>query len=149
MIAAVIENESPLRTDILCQRVARAHGWLRTGGKIRDRIDMHLRDYDRTQESSGEFIWRTGAIVDFHPYRPPHDDEARRAIPDIPLAELSAVVRDNPDLLEEPDPARELARMLGVERLAAGSRIRLDEAIARGRGSDAAVPNTSAIPGVE
>jgi hypothetical protein len=149
MIAAVIETESPLRTDILCQRVARAHGWLRTGGKIRERIDMHLRDYDRTRESSGEFIWRTGAVADFHPYRPPHDDEARRAIPDIPLAELSAVVRDNQDLLEEPDPARELARMLGVERLAAGSRTRLDEAIARGRGSDAAVPSASAIPGVE
>ncbi|WP_315760824.1 DUF3320 domain-containing protein [Sphingomonas sp. Y38-1Y] len=134
MIAAVIETESPLRTDILCQRVARAHGWLRTGGKIRDRIDMHLRGYDRTQESSGEFIWKAGAVTDFHPYRSPHGDEARRAIPDIPLAELAAVVRDNPDLLEEPDPARELARLLGVERLAAGSRARLDEAIARGRG---------------
>ena len=46
-------------------------------------------------------------------------------------AELAAVVRANPDLLDEPDPARELARLLGVERLAAGSRLRLDEAIAR------------------
>lgn len=134
MIAAVIDTESPLRTDILCQRVARAHGWLRTGGKIRERIDMHLRDYDRTQESSGEFIWKAGAVTDLHPYRSPHGNETRRAIPDIPLAELAAVVRDNPDLLEEPDPARELARLLGVERLAAGSRARLDEAIARGRG---------------
>lgn len=149
MVAAVIETESPLRTDILCQRVARAHGWLRTGGKIRERIDMHLRDYDRTQESSGEFIWKAGAIFDFHPYRPPHGDEARRAIPEIPLAELAAVVRDNPDLLEEPDPARELARMLGVERLAAGSRTRLDEAIARGRGDGAAATITLAKPEVE
>lgn len=149
MVAAVIETESPLRTDILCQRVARAHGWLRTGGKIRDRIDMHLRDYDRTQESSGEFIWKAGAIADLHPYRPPHGDEGRRAIPDIPLAELSAVVGDHPGLLDEPDPARELARMLGVERLAAGSRARLDEAIARGRGEGASVPNDAAMPGVQ
>ena len=148
MVAAVIETESPLRTDILCQRVARAHGWLRTGGKIRERIDMHLRDYDRTQESSGEFIWKIGAVADFHPYRPPHGDEARRAIPDIPLAELSAVVRANPDLLEEPDPARELARMLGVERLAAGSRARLDEAIARGRGDGASVSIAPSMPEV-
>jgi len=149
MVAAVIETESPLRTDILCQRVARAHGWLRTGGKIRERIDMHLRDYDRTQESSGEFIWKTGANIDFHPYRPPYGDEARRAIPDIPLAELSAVVRDNPDLLQEPDPARELARMLGVERLAAGSRARLDEAIARSRGDGATVSINPVMPEVE
>ncbi|MCR5870752.1 DUF3320 domain-containing protein [Sphingomonas sp. J344] len=60
LIAAVIESESPLRTDILYQRIARAHGWLRTGSKIRERIEMHLRDFDRTQESSGEFIWKRG-----------------------------------------------------------------------------------------
>ena len=131
MIAAVIETESPLRTDILCQRIARVHGWLRTGGKIRERIDIHLREFDRTQESSGEFIWKTGSVTDFLPYRAPSGDEARRAIPDIPLAELAAVVQANPDLLEELDPARELARLIGVERLAAGSRSRLDEAIAR------------------
>lgn len=133
MVAAVIETESPLRTDILCQRVARAHGWLRTGGKIRERIELHLRDFDRTGESSGEFIWRAGAVVDIRPYRAPAGEEARRAIPDIPLAELAAAVRENPGLLDEPDPARELARLLGVERLAAGSRARLDEAIARSR----------------
>jgi very-short-patch-repair endonuclease len=133
MVAAVIETESPLRTDILCQRVARAHGWLRTGGRIRERIDLHLRDFDRTQESSGEFIWRPGAVSEIRAYRPPHDEASRRAIPDIPLAELAAVVRSNPDLFDEPDPPRELARLLGVERLAAGSRARLEEAIARCR----------------
>ncbi len=148
MVVAVIETESPLRTDILCQRIARAHGWLRTGAKIRERIDMHLHDFDRTQESSGEFIWKAGAVTDIRAYRPPHGDEARRAIPDIPLAELAAVVRSNPDLLDESDPARELARMLGVERLAAGSRARLDEAIARGRGGEIA-PVAPAMPEAE
>jgi very-short-patch-repair endonuclease len=138
MVAAVIETESPLRTDILCQRIARAHGWLRTGAKIRERIDMHLRDFDRTQESSGEFIWKPGAVTEVFTYRPPHSEEARRGIPDIPLAELAAVVRGHPDLLDEPDPARELARILGVERLAGGSRARLDEAIARARRRDQA-----------
>ncbi len=132
MIATVIEIESPLRTDILYQRIARAHGWLRTGGRIRNRIELHLREFDRTSEASGEFIWKAGTISELHPYRVPADDGARRAIPDIPLAELAAVVRDNPALLDEPDPARELAQLLGVERLAAGSRARLDEAIARG-----------------
>ena len=133
MIEAIIETESPLRTDILAQRLARAHGWLRTGGRIRERIDLHLRDLDRTVESSGEFIWKKGAVSDILPYRQPASEEARRSIGDIPLAELTAVVLDNPDLLDEPDPSRELARLLGVERLAAVSRARLDEAIARAR----------------
>ncbi|PKP91093.1 MAG: DNA helicase, partial [Alphaproteobacteria bacterium HGW-Alphaproteobacteria-16] len=144
MVVAVIDGEAPLRTDILCQRIARAHGWLRTGGKIRERIDLHLGDFDRTEESSGEFIWRSGAVAEVRPYRAPANDDSRRAIPDIPLAELAAVVQANPDLLKEPDPARELARLLGVERLAAGSRARLDEAIARG--SDGGAPAVILMP---
>ena len=34
MIESVVEAESPLRTDVLALRLARAHGWLRTGGRI-------------------------------------------------------------------------------------------------------------------
>jgi len=135
MIGAVIETESPIRTDILCQRIARAHGWSRTGAKIRQRIELHLRGYDRTAESSGDFIWAAGKAADIHPYRAPADDDARRAIHDVPLAELAAMVRDNPGLRDEPDPAREMARLLGVERLAAASRLRLEEAITRAQGA--------------
>lgn len=137
MIDHVVQTEGPLRTDILCQRIARAHGWLRTGGRIRERIEIHLRSFDRTMESSGEFIWAPAAVAEFLAYRQPADEEARRSIPDIPLAELAQVVRDSPGLSDEPDPARELARLLGVERLAAGSRARLEEALHR---SKAAAP---------
>jgi very-short-patch-repair endonuclease len=133
MIESIMETESPLRTDILAQRLARAHGWLRTGGRIRDRIDIHLRGFDTTRESSGEFIWKKGAVLNVLSYRQPASEDARRPIADIPLAELTSVVLDNPELLDEPDPARDLARILGVDRLAAVSRARLDEAIARAR----------------
>jgi very-short-patch-repair endonuclease len=136
MVDAVIETESPLQTDVLCQRIARAHGWLRTGPKIRERIEMHLRDFDRTHESSGEFIWKKGAVVDVLPYRPAKEEDSRRSIGDIPLAELVWLVNNSPGLLEEPDPSREMARLLGVERLAATSRGRLDEAIAKARTVD-------------
>lgn len=133
MIEAVIETESPLRIDILAQRIARVHGWSRTGSRIRERIDIHLRSFDTTTETGGDFIWKKGAVSDIISYRPPVNEEARRAIADIPLAELVSVVHDNPGLLNEDDPAREMARLLGVERLAAVSRARLDEAIVRGR----------------
>ncbi|ESY94311.1 hypothetical protein [Mesorhizobium sp. LNHC209A00] len=49
------------------------------------------------------------------------------------MAELAAVVVANEDILEQSDPALDLARLLGVERLAAISRSRLDEAIDRAR----------------
>ena len=116
MIEAVIEAESPLRSDILAQRIARAHGWLRTGGRIREQIDLHLRGLDMTQESSGAFLWKKGTVSEIAPYRPPAGEDARRSIADIPLAELASVVLDNPALLDETDPARHLARLLGVER---------------------------------
>ena len=133
MIDLIIETESPLRTDILAQRVARAHGWLRTGGRIRERIEVHLRDCDTTKESSGAFIWKKGVVSNVVQYRPPADENARRAIADIPLAELAFVLLENPGLLDQPDPARDLARLLGLDRLTAISRARLDEAIARAR----------------
>jgi very-short-patch-repair endonuclease len=133
MIDRVVDTESPLKTDTLAQRIARAHGWQRTGQRIRDRIDLHLRDLDRTTESSGEFIWKAGGVRDILPFRQPVDEAARRSIPDIPLAELASVVVDNPALLDEPDAARELAILLKVERLTAISRARLNEAIDHAR----------------
>jgi hypothetical protein len=133
MIEAVMDAESPVRADVLAQRIARAHGWLRTGGRIRERIDLHLRGYDMTNESSGAFIWRKGRIVDVLSYRPSANYDSRRSIADIPLAELASVAIENADLLDMPDPARDMARLLGVERLAATARARLDEAIAQAR----------------
>ncbi|WP_343312350.1 hypothetical protein [Ancylobacter koreensis] len=94
---------------------------------------MHLGHLDRAQESSGEFIWQKGTVCDILAYRPPDGEAARRSIADIPLAELGAVVLDNMNLLHRPDPARELAGLIGVERLVAVSRARLEEAIARVR----------------
>jgi len=133
MIEAVVETESPLRADILAQRIARAHGWLRTGGRIREEIDRHLHSFDRSTESSGDFIWKKGTVSDIVSYRPPLSEDARRAVADIALAELVSVVRANPDILDSPDPERDLARHLGVDRLASISRARLTEAIARAR----------------
>ncbi|HVW54913.1 MAG TPA: DUF3320 domain-containing protein [Rhizobiaceae bacterium] len=133
MIDAVIEQEAPLRADVLAQRVARAHGWLRTGGRIRERIDLHLRDVDKMLESSGEFVWKKGCVTDVLDYRPPFDPGARRSIAEIALAELASLVVTNRDLLDQSDPALDLARLLGVERLTATSRSRLDEAIDRAK----------------
>jgi hypothetical protein len=92
-----------------------------------------LRGFDTTSESSGEFVWKKASVSEVLAYRPPVNDEARRSIADIPLAELAAVVLENPTVLDDPDPARGLARLLGVERLAAISRARLGEALERAR----------------
>lgn len=129
MVDAVMDAEAPLREEVLAQRIARAHGWLRTGGKIRERIQLHLRELERTNESSGEFLWKPGTVLPIVAYRAPIDAETRRGIADIPLAELASLVVNQPALLQGDDRALALARLLGVERLAATSRARLEEAL--------------------
>ncbi len=94
---------------------------------------LHLKDADRTSESSGDFIWKKGTVAELIDYRPPRDADARRAVSEISLAELASAVAANQDILEEPDPALALAWLLGVERLAATARARLDEALDRAR----------------
>lgn len=133
MVNEVIATESPLRTDILYRRIARAHGWSRTGGRIREHIDRYLCEFTRTSESSGEFIWQRGTNTGLIAYRHPQEEETRRTILEIPLMEIASVVRDNPEIFNETDPARDLARLLGVERLASAARARLEEAIAHER----------------
>jgi hypothetical protein len=131
MINYVLATEGPVRSDSLVQRITRAHGWARAGGKIRERIDMYLRDVERTVESSGEFLWKKDTLADRIDYRPPADSDSRRGIGDIALAELTGLVLDNPALLLSHDPALELSRLIGVERLTTPSRERLDQALQR------------------
>jgi very-short-patch-repair endonuclease len=129
MVDAIMEQEAPLREDVLAQRVARAHGWLRTGARIRERIALHLRSLDRTEESSGTFLWKPGAIAPRVPFREPLHPRHHRAVPDICLAEIVDFVLMHPIALDEDDPPLVYARLLRVDRLAASSRERLKEAI--------------------
>lgn len=133
MVDAVMAAEAPVRDDVLAQRVARAHGWLRTGARIREQIALHLREYDRTEENPGSFLWKAGTIAPHIPFRRPHGPDHRRGLAEIALAELTDFVLSQRAALDEEDPPLVYARLLQVERLAAPSRERLQEAIARAK----------------
>ncbi|WP_349636745.1 DUF3320 domain-containing protein [Tardiphaga sp. P9-11] len=131
MIDAVMEAEAPVREDILAQRIARAHGWLRTGARIREQIARHLKGYERTEETSGSFLWMPGTVANRLAFRAPHAPDHRRNLSEISLAELSDFILLNRNALQEEDPPLVYARLLQVERLAAPTRERIEEAIAR------------------
>lgn len=148
MIETVIDCEAPVREDVLAQRIARVHGWLRTGPRIKARIAQCLGDAERTAETSGDFLWRAGSVRDLIAYRAPSGEASRRSVAEIPLAELAYVADRNRHVLEEPDPALALARLLGIDRLAASTRPRLAEAIERvALRTRAAVNGEAAPPG--
>ena len=133
MVDAVMAAEAPIREDVLAQRIARAHGWLRTGARIRDQIALHLKKLDRTQETAGTFLWLPGSPAPRIPFRTPGRPDHRRSLGEIPIAELADFVLSNIAVLEEEDPPLVYARLLQIERLANSSRSRLEEAIAFAR----------------
>jgi very-short-patch-repair endonuclease len=133
MVDAVIDVEAPVREDVLAQRVARAHGWHRTGARIREQIALHFRTLDRTEETSGTFLWKAGNVATRVPFRRPQGPDHRRGLAEISIAELADFVISHPDVLDEDDPPLVYARLMQVERLAAPSRERLLEAISRAR----------------
>jgi len=129
MIAVVMDAEAPVREDVMARRIARAHGWLRTGSRIFGQILKNVRDVDITEEEVGRFLWKKDTMTDAIEYRQAVTEDDRRPVSEIALAELVGFVRANPDILNEADPALTFARLVGLERLAAASRARLEEAI--------------------
>lgn len=130
IVDKIIAHEAPLREDVLMQRVARAHGWLRTGGRIREQIALHLRSLDRTEETAGVFLWISGTVASRVPFRRAISPDHRRPLSEICLAEIADFIMAHPDVLDEGDPPLVFARLMQIDRLAAASRQRIEEAIA-------------------
>ncbi len=131
MIQATLEAEGPVRDDILYQRIARAHGWQRTGTRIRQRIDALIANFATTEESAGRFVWATAESSDTVPFRYSASDNDRRTVDEISLAELGGLLTAKPELLQEEDPVEAVARDIGVGRLTKATRARIEEAIDR------------------
>ncbi|WP_238121316.1 MULTISPECIES: DUF3320 domain-containing protein [unclassified Xanthobacter] len=144
MVEAVIAAEAPVREDVLAQRIARAHGWLRTGKRIKAQIALHLGPYERTREPGGDFLWRVGSISPRVAFRAPASSAARRSLDEIPEAELLFVACSEVRLADESDPPLTLARRLGIDRLTAANRLRLQEILARATDMpDADIPDAA------
>jgi very-short-patch-repair endonuclease len=123
MIARVLATEAPIAEALLVQRIARAHGFQRSGRVIRDRVMTLARARHEvvSEEDGSLFIWidvgaaRMGALA-----RYPADDGQIRQIEEISLAELRATGSTDPV---------EIARRFGIRRLSATSRARIELAV--------------------
>ena len=84
-----------------------------------------------TEETTGRFLWHADGPLPAVPFRYARNDEERRSVDEISIAELLGLIQANPHLLQEEDPAIACARELGLARLAQSARERLEEAISR------------------
>jgi hypothetical protein len=131
MIEHVAVVEGPVRDDVLARRIARIHGWARTGARIRDRIMTLARHrLPITQEDDGLFIWAPDANTkSFAAFRRPTGSEVR-PIDEIALPELTALAREMlANGMSGEAAIAAMARETGGQRIRAVSRERLKRAL--------------------
>jgi very-short-patch-repair endonuclease len=130
MIAAVVAAEGPVRDDVLARRIARAHGWVRTGRRIHDRVlNLVEGQYPMVRDGESYFVWPKGADTSMWPrFRRPAEDVSR-PVDEISLPELVALVRETQALgLVGDEALTAMARTAGLQVLRRVSRERLEEA---------------------
>lgn len=131
MIAFVVSEEGPILDLALARRISRAHGWQRTGRRIQERVEEAAkRLFKITEEDVGTFYWPErlppGSVVKFR--RPGTD--AQRSIDEVCIEELVALAESVVSAEASDDENLVLmAKELGISRLRASSRGRLDEAL--------------------
>ncbi|MNJ07471.1 hypothetical protein D3C77_15690 [compost metagenome] len=133
MISHVVNEEGPVLDSVLARRIARAHGWVRTGARIRDRVDQvaraHFSSHD--EEQLGTFFWPTHLPPEASPsFRRPGDDDSMRSLTEVCLQELAALVSEMQAKGHVADALiQAVAREAGVSKLAHAGRLRIEKAV--------------------
>jgi len=136
MVEWVVRHEGPVLGAGLARRIARVHGFQRTGSRIQERVEQMARQrFGTTEEAGGTFYWPEGVAVGAEvAFRWPGDDEATRGVEEIceqELVSLSRWVIDSGKAGE--DALVAMAREIGLLKLRAASRGRLEMALAIAR----------------
>ncbi|WP_114945276.1 DUF3320 domain-containing protein [Microvirga calopogonii] len=130
MIAHVVATEGPIYADQLVTRIARAHGFLRSGSKIVDRVMFAIdRRLPRTREGEREVLWPAGSdpkrILALR--RSAGEDRDHN---DIPLIELASLAMPHLKKGREVDEiVASMRHHFGLARLHEPTRARFEEAI--------------------
>ncbi len=125
MIRHVVEVEGPVRDDVLARRIARAHGWARTGGRIKERIMALATVHVLTShEDFGVFLW-PGDDTTCAVFRRP-DSPDPRPVDEIALPELIALAGEvGAPGLPDDEAITAMARRAGLHKLRSAARERL------------------------
>lgn len=131
MVDHVIATEGPIYFDVLVDRIARAHGLMRSGETVQKIVTSSLgRDrFPRTNEGERQILWpRDATATDCAPYR----GAGGRDHGDIPLPELAGLVGllRSAGLEEDEEIIRGMQEHFGLGRLAASTRERFEAAVA-------------------
>jgi len=131
MISLIVATEGPVLDAVVARRISRVHGWQRTGSRIIERVkEIALKCSNSTEEDVGTFYWpkslTPGASVVWRNAA----NDTQRSVDEVCAEELRSLAA------QVFDPVRgeewmliQMARQLGLLKLRAASRPRLQAAI--------------------
>ncbi|HEX6532122.1 MAG TPA: DUF3320 domain-containing protein, partial [Nitrospira sp.] len=130
IIRRVLEQEAPILDKVLVDRVARAHGFKRSGRLIKERVlelaERHYHFEKDADSEGGAFVWLSEDDVGrWNIFRVPQSDEDVRFIEEIPPEEILAAAQS----VKGDDVPIEIARAFGIRRLSVISRGRIVQII--------------------
>lgn len=131
MVDHVVDIEGPILDSVLARRIARVHGWQRTGARIQERVSGVAKAFLKsTEEDVGTFFWANDRGPEM-PVSFRGGSEAGRTVEEISMAELKSLaqkVRSNGHAGDSAIVA--MARELGLQRVRAVTRARFENALA-------------------
>jgi len=133
LIAHVLVQEAPILDSLLVQRIARAHGFQRSGRLIRERVlDLTEKNHHlRSDPVDGLFVWHSESdVASWNSYRIAGALDDVRSVEEIAVEELLVVA----SLISAGDRPLEIAKAFGVKRLTSGARERIELAMKSGIG---------------
>jgi hypothetical protein len=132
MAAYVIQEEGPIFSDLLITRIARAHGFARSGGKIRETILTAIDSgFPTTKQGKETLLWPMGVQpVDSIDFRSASlEIRGLNDIPDVELIGLAKTI--SRDYQDSEAALFAMASAVGIGRITDGIRHRLIKAIDR------------------
>ncbi|SDF79343.1 Part of AAA domain-containing protein [Massilia sp. PDC64] len=130
MVQQIVKVDGPIRDTILARRIARAHGWQRTGTRIQERVSSIARAcLKSTEEDVGVFFWANDRGPEL-PLQFNGNCIAERSVEEICMAELSALAkRIITEGLIGDRAVVAMAKALGMHYVRAVTRGRLEKAL--------------------
>jgi hypothetical protein len=135
VIRAVVAEQSPIHADALCRAVGKQLGLGRAGGKLRSAVlDEAGEMFRQSAEDVGSFFWSEGQSPETcRAFRSRGPDEPCR-VGEIAMPELAALA-GSVQHVKGGDPVLRMARGLGLARVGAAARSRLEAAWIARRGT--------------
>jgi REase_MTES_1575/Protein of unknown function (DUF3320) len=136
MTSYIIEIEGPVYDDVIITRIARVHGFQRTGSSIQKLVLSAIdRRFPRTTEDGRDVFWcagaQTGAPVSF---RKSASDV--RSHNDIPIPELASLALPFVRIrMDDEQVLRKMAEHFGLGRLREVTRIKFQKSVTFARSS--------------